>query len=102
MEFSIPVVEKTVDRYYFCELLKKGISDHFEGDQLKENIAAVTNMEKQLDKPKKVKRFSMGFMQSESLYNLADTNIPNNVFPIFWWRYLIGGVPRKRIFQRVT
>lgn len=101
MEFSISVIEKTLDKYHFCELLEKGLSDHFSGDELTEKVAASSRMEKQLHRPNKVKKFSRGYMQSESLYNLADTNIPNNVFPIFWWRKLVGGIPRKRIFRRV-
>ena len=48
------------------------------------------------------KRYKFGYEKSESLFVLENSNIPNNVFPVFWWPFNLEG-ERKRItiFKRL-
>jgi hypoxanthine phosphoribosyltransferase len=85
--------------------LIKGISETFPSTKVNENLDLMLDLEKNLaDSPKgkKVDEFSLGYEQSESLYNndLLGGNIPNNVFPIFWWPYDSNAKLRHCLFLR--
>ena len=69
-------------------LLKKGIDDYYtnsEAELLKkrmidlENRCLSSNYQGK-DMP------SLGYGQTQALYYRQDINVPNNVFPIFWWK----------------
>ena len=87
---------------YSCEWLLKGISETLTGDNL---IVATKIMEKMegLLKPRIGRQFlpKFGFERSESLYNYENDNIPNNVFPIFWWKKYKNNKFRVPMFRRI-
>lgn len=89
VSFAAMQFSKTVIPYpfYSCEWLLKGISETLKGYNL---IVATKIMEEMegLLKPRIGRQFlpKFGFERSESLYNYENDNIPNNVFPIFWWQ----------------
>ena len=41
------------------------------------------------------------YKESESLFNLESYNVPNNVFPIFWWPQLKDNNYHKTLFRRL-
>lgn len=43
---------------------------------------------------------SMGYGRAEALYALENSNVPNSVFPIFWWRYLKDGSAFEPLLSR--
>ena len=80
--------------------LKKGISDfyHEEDLEIKKNI--MLTLESKLLKGRKSDYFPFGYKKSESLFSIESYNIPNNVFPIFWWEKTENGY-RNTMFKRV-
>lgn len=47
-----------------------------------------------------LKSHSLGYGKSESLYSWNRFNIPNNNYPIFWWRRYLDGSKRTTMFNR--
>ena len=39
----------------------------------------------------KLKNYFLGYGESEALYFSEEYRVPNNVFPIFWWRLALDG-----------
>lgn len=98
MQFSKTVVSYP---FYSCEWLLKGISETLKGDNL---IVATKIMEEMegLLKPRIGRQYlpKFGFERSESLYNYENDNIPNNVFPIFWWQKYKDNKFRVPMFKK--
>lgn len=85
-------------------VVRRGISDRYNGDERTGHISRMLELEKKLaDKIGKTKLadHSLGYRQSEALYYKMHGNIPNNVFPIFWWKQYKSGRKRKTLFIRV-
>lgn len=85
--------------------LKKGISDLVGINETEKNIFNQSMTELELKLYKKynnltLSRFNFGYKRSEALYCLEAYNIPNNVFPIFWWPKLIDKSIHKTMFNR--
>ena len=102
MYFAIEVLDKLGVEYYSVNWLKKGISELVSNDKREIATKSMEELEKKLQKKYHGKQIpNFGYKKSESLFALESNNIPNNVFPIFWWPFLKGGTPRKTIFRRV-
>ena len=102
MRGSYKVIEHSIEDIFNVYWLNKGISD----EAPKEKIAAYTksmiSLENSLSWPGSVKKkYTFGYKQSESLFSLESVNVPNNVFPIFWWKYGKGNELRPTIFRRL-
>lgn len=87
---------------YFAHIwLKKGIRDHFQGQELESAIQDMLNIESQLAPTYHGKKLpSFGYGESEALFYINPYNAPNNVFPVFWWPGLKSGIQRYTIFNR--
>lgn len=102
MEFSKEILDGLDVDYYSVHWLKKGINELIEEGERDAATQSMEQLEKKLKKEyhgKKLPRF--GYKRSEALYALEANNIPNNVFPIFWWPFYKGGVSRKTLFNRI-
>lgn len=90
---------------YFVPIwLKRGISDHYSGNGLKSAVIDMLNLEDLLEEKYRkwnLTSFSFGYNKSEALFAIESFNVPNNVFPIFWWPILKGGKNRRTIFNRL-
>ncbi len=89
---------------YVAYRMKKGISDYYSGEQLIKQKKAMQILEDKLAErinTLELGKHHMGFNQSESLYSKLYGNIPNNVFPIMWWKAYKNGLSRKTLFNRV-
>lgn len=85
MEFSQPTLKSFSIDYFVCEWLKKGISENMvEADAIK-NLGIMTDLEKKLSDRLVKGNCHLGYKKSEALYAPEGFNIPNNVFPIFWF-----------------
>lgn len=85
-------------------IMNKGITDHYEGDKLKLSINNMLFLESKLApiiKEKNLNEYSLGYHKTEALYARHNKNIPNNTFPLFWWKCMSDGKPRKILFDRV-
>jgi hypothetical protein len=104
MEFGIINVQTETDTEIFSPIrLKKGISDYnSEVDGIyKKNL--MVQLEEKLSKHFKglhLAQHSLGYKGTEALFNVQDSNCPNNVFPIFWWPLLEDESYRKTLFAR--
>lgn len=102
MYFAIEVLDKLGVEYYSVNWLKKGISELVSNDKREIATKSMEELEKKLQKKYHGKQIpNFGYKKSESLFALESNNMPNSVFPIFWWPFLKGGTPRKTIFRRV-
>lgn len=91
------------NNFYTPLWLNRGISDHYYGDDLEHAVNAMNELEGKLYKKvqgKKLEWYSFGFRGSEALFNIRYNNIPNNVFPIFWWPKCSRNSTRSTIFRR--
>lgn len=88
--------------FYSCEWLPKGISETLTGDNLVIATRIMEEMERILN-PKIGRQYlpKFGFERSESLYNYENDNIPNNVFPIFWWKKYKDNRFRVPMFRKI-
>lgn len=91
--------------YYSFHWLPKGISDNFTGDHLTAHMEAMKGLEKKLGKVwkgKKLNDYHLGFGRSEALFAIESGNVPNNVFPVFWWPKLRPDAERRTILRRLA
>lgn len=86
-----------------AEIIKRGISDFDAGEVREERIRLMLMLEEKLAKMHnelELEKFSLGYGKTESLISLENGNIPNNVFPIFWWPEYVDGRTRFPVFTR--
>lgn len=87
-----------------CKIMCKGINGHYLGEDLLKRIRSMRYMESLLgDKSgnAQLKDNSFGYGQAEALYCRQFRNIPNSVFPIFWWKMNKDGSKRQSVFTRI-
>lgn len=101
-----PVKQLTVEGIPIkvMNILSKGISDFYLGEAYTENINSMLDLESKLAENinnLRLKDFSLGFSISESIYYKENGNVPNNVFPIFWWKRYLNNSKRLTLFTRV-
>lgn len=90
--------------FHIVKMLKKGISDHYAGEELKTCSEAMQRLESELSKKfrnKKLRDYSFGYKSSEALYYAEGLNPPNNNFPVFWWPFLKGKQKRDTVLRRI-
>lgn len=101
---AINHVQQAGIRIKVFNVLNKGISEYFPTEEVQSHIDNMYSLESKLAEKvnkKRLSEFSLGFRQSETLYYKFLGNIPNNVFPIFWWKAYTGKKSRKALFTRV-
>lgn len=82
-------------------ILTKGISEHFHSDLIANKLALMENLESILSTEFNGRVMpSLGYGKAESLYFRKNTNLPNSVFPIFWWAEYRNKKPRKTLLTR--
>lgn len=73
-------IESEKYKTYYDELIKRGISDYYEGDVLENKKNVMRRIESKFKKIKK--GFNFGYKGCESLISMK--RIPNNTFPVYW------------------
>lgn len=106
MKFGIDNIKNETGVEVFTPTpLSKGITD-FESDEIaKHKKSLMIEMESKLKskfKRLKLRDHSLGYRESESLFQIDGYNCPNNVFPIFWWPQLDDETYRDTIFKRAA
>ena len=102
MNFAKEPMDKLKIPYYSVHWLSKGISEKIDLAKRATAIKAMEDLEAKLKENvsgRKLQNF--GYKRSESLFALESNNIPNNVFPIFWWTHLKDNTKRKTLFRRI-
>ena len=102
MNFSKESLDALKIPYFSVHWLHKGISECVEESLRANAIKEMQSLEAKLKAEiGKSKLPNFGYEKSESLFAIEAYNIPNNVFPIFWWSQLKDETYRKTIFRRV-
>lgn len=104
MQGALNVIKSLEIEFFAPLILKKGISDYYEGEILKNNIVNMKNLESKLHpiyKNWRLLDFNFGYGKAESLFAIEELNVPNNVFPIFWWPLLSEERKRNTILKRI-
>lgn len=103
MEFAKARLDTLNVPYFSSIWLKKGITELIEVEKRALAKTEMKKLEKKLSKRWDNRELpTFGFDKSESLFAHGDLNVPNNVFPIFWWPYDHQNQLRKRLFKRVS
>ncbi len=86
---------------YSRYIFEKGISAYYDGEELHHAIGNMNRLEDGIAANPKPKSFpSFGWGRAEALYCMERTNIPNSVFPLFWWETHASGKKRNTLFNR--
>jgi hypothetical protein len=104
LEIGIKKLDELKIDYFIPIWLKKGISDYYRGEDLESAVNNMLALEELLEaefKRLKLPSFSFGYKKSEALFAIESFNVPNNVFPIFWWPVLKGMKERNTLFKRL-
>ena len=84
--------------------MPKGISHYYSGSELdnyrKEMSLLEGKLANTIDRTE-LKDYLFGYRQSEALYSRLYRHVPNNVFPIMWWKCYKDNSKRNTIFDRV-
>lgn len=89
--------------FFSARWLQRGISDHFQGNELTEAKLHMEALEKCLaaeDENRRLAKYAFGYNRAEAMYYRERGNVPNNVFPYFWWRREVNGRLRNPILKR--
>jgi len=101
MAFSKNALDELGVEYYSVHWLQKGINELIEVDKRESATQSMEQLETKLLNSYHNRILpNFGYKRSEALYSLGFNNIPNNVFPIFWWPFYEGGHERKTLFSR--
>lgn len=87
-----------------CMIMNKGITDHCHNKILPQRTLSMNYFESLLGKESgtaKLEENSWGYGHAEALWCRQFGNIPNSVFPIFWWNKNFDGSNRQTVFTRV-
>ena len=104
MQDASNIIKSLKINFFAPIILKKGISDYYKDEILKNNIHNMENLESKLDsiyKNLRLSNFNFGYGRTESLFSIEGLNVPNNVFPIFWWPLLMEERERNTILKRI-
>lgn len=103
MKFAAEKIQSLGVDFFACVELEKGIDDIPDTERREEARKAMEQLEAKLHptRPADLDRFRFGYQNSQALYALGDQNVPNNVFPIFWWKHDHNGQIRETIFKRI-
>lgn len=85
-------------------VMEKALEYYYTGAELEKKNKAIATLEAKLNaviKETKLSDYSHGYEKSEALICRQKQNIPNNVFPIFWWKEYADGRVRKSLYRRV-
>lgn len=94
-------IEREGVEVYAPLVQRKGITDHYIGDELdgaRDKMLRLESLLKQAIDGKSLPSFGHG--GAEALYGAELGNVPNNVFPLFWWPQMEDGRQRNALFTR--
>lgn len=102
MAFSVPsLLSAGFEDVYYVHALKKGISDYGVEAEVTAATASMEAIEGRLEGVVNgVELPSFGHSRCEALYWRDRGNIPNSVFPVFWWPFRRPSKKRNVVFVR--
>lgn len=103
MQSSINALQSEGIDIYCHYPLKKGITEEYNCDTIVSKVRTMFTLENHLKRnvgTRDIKEFSFGYGHAQSLVAFGMYNIPNSVFPLFWWPEHSSNGKRKRLFIR--
>ena len=104
MKNAINLVKSKGISLFIVYDMDKGITDYYSEPELSLYYDSMYELESRLAErinETSLSDYSFGFGQAESLFIRHNRNIPNNVFPVFWWKKYKEGKNRITLFERV-
>lgn len=94
------IISEGINTYSTITLIK-GITDYLTGADLEQAIESMLDLESDLKQEVNGNVLpSFGYGKSEACYARDNGNTPNNVFPLFWWKYQSNGKVRNPLLLR--
>ncbi len=86
---------------YCCHTIQKGIRDFFSGKEMRKAYSNMFAIEMKLKEKIGDEDLPMlGYGRAEALYYHKNKNVPNSVFPMYWWPMARDGNRRNTIMLR--
>lgn len=105
MQHAIKALQEEGIDIYCAYTMRKGISECYSNPQdIAFHLAQMKNLEGSLApqiNETLLSEHTMGYGMAEALFCRRYQNIPNNVFPIFWWKKDINENKRNTLYTRV-
>lgn len=104
MKDAIDICKPKGIELYVTYIMEKGISGYYSGTTLSAYIYEMNRLEQNLARfidQTHLIDYKFGYKKSEALYSRLNKNIPNNSFPIFWWKMNKESKNRLTLFDRV-
>lgn len=103
MQYAIDMLRANGIDIHCSYLMKKGISEKYDSAIVPHKLQLMTDLETKfaaIIKKTELKDHHLGYKQSEALFCRKYRNIPNNVFPLFWWKRYANNSVRDTMFDR--
>lgn len=104
MDHAIRLLRGNGVDIYCSYIVKRGITDKYADNQVEGKLALMADLElhfaeriNQTD----LAQYHFGYRQSEAIFTRKNRNVPNNVFPLFWWKCDSSGNSRNTLYNRV-
>lgn len=104
MQYAIDMLKRNAIDIHCSYLMKKGISEKYESSIVSHKLKLMADLETKLAATINQTQLSvhhLGYKKSEALFCRKYKNIPNNVFPLFWWKRYADSSDRETMFVRV-
>lgn len=104
MEYAIENLRNQGIDIHCSYTMKKGISGKYANGMLQHKLQIMSDLESKLAttiNETQLSEHHLGYGQTESLFCRRHRNIPNNVFPLFWWKQYAENKARIPLFTRI-
>jgi len=100
MEPALTKIKDAGIEAFAAHVMPKAISGSPELHDVPASLEHMRVIEGKLDQNRMNPFPSLGYGEAEATYAAENYNIPNSVFPVFWWRHLMSGKPYRPLFDR--
>lgn len=104
MEYAIENLRKQGIDIHCSYTMKKGISEKYADGLIQRKLQVMSDLESKLAitiDETQLADHHLGYGQAESLFCRRHKNIPNNAFPLFWWKQYADNTARSPLFTRM-
>lgn len=104
MKWAIDRCHRKAVALYCPWQMKKAISEEYASEIREGKCSTMKQLEGYLAESInsiQLREHSFGYHQAEAVFCRRMHNIPNSVFPLFWWKLYKDGSIRKTLFERI-
>lgn len=103
MQHAIDMLKNNGIDIHCSYMMQKGISEKYDKAVVPHKLQLMADLEEKFAKEINQTLLSehhLGYKQSEALFCRKYRNVPNNVFPLFWWKRYADNSDRETMFNR--